>query len=66
MSAERQRDRLVDMIRANIDPAPRCNLQVAEVDGKTLLVLQVHAGGRGANALFPQNPEFYVRRGAST
>lgn len=66
MSVERQRDRLVNMIRDCIDPEPGYDLQLAEVDGKTLLVLQVHAGGRGAYALFPERPEFYVRRGAST
>jgi hypothetical protein len=62
MAVERQRDRLVDMIRACIDPGPSYDLQLAEVNGKTLLVLQVHSGERGAHALFPQNPEFYVRR----
>lgn len=66
MLIERQRDRLVNMIRDCIAPEPRYDPRLADVDGKTLLVLQVHAGGRGAYALFPEHPEFYVRRGAST
>jgi Schlafen, AlbA_2 len=66
MSIERQRDRLVNMIRDCVDPEPSYDLQVAQVDGRTLLVLQVHAGGHDAYALFPEHPEFYVRRGAST
>jgi len=66
MPVERQRDRLTNMIRDCIDPEPGYDLQVADLDGKTLLVLHVHAGGRGAYALFPERPEFYVRRGAST
>lgn len=66
MPVERQRDRLVNMIRDCIDSEPSYDPQLADIDGKTLLVLQVHAGGRGAFALFPEHPEFYVRRGAST
>jgi hypothetical protein len=54
-----------NMIRDNIEPEPSYYLRVAELEGKTLLVLEVHAGGKW-HVLNPLKPEFYVRRGAST
>ncbi|MEU2633222.1 ATP-binding protein [Micromonospora fulviviridis] len=54
-----------NMIRDNIEPEPPYQLRPAEVDDKTILVLEVRAGGRWY-ALNPLKPEFYVRRGAST
>jgi hypothetical protein len=54
-----------NMIRDSIDPEPPYHLRAVELDGKTLLVVEVSAGGRW-HALNPLKPEFYVRRGAST
>ena len=57
---------LASMIRDSIGPEPSTSLRPVERDGKTLLLLEVAAGGRWF-ALHPNTtPEFYVRRGAST
>ncbi len=54
-----------NMIRDSIDPEPPYRLRAAELDGKTLLMVEVSSGGKWY-ALNPTKPEFYVRRGAST
>jgi hypothetical protein len=64
-SLDKQMRAIVSMIRDSIDPEPPYALRAAEVDGKTLLVVEVAAGGRWY-AVNPLKPEFYVRRGAST
>lgn len=53
------------MIRNSIEPEPPYTIRLAELDGKTLLLVEVNAGGRWY-ALNPAKPEFYLRRGAST
>lgn len=64
-SLDRQMVAVSNMIRDSIDPEPPYTLRAAELDGKTLLLVEVAAGGRWY-ALNPAKPEFYVRRGAST
>jgi hypothetical protein len=56
---------VTSMIRDAITPEPPYTLRKAELDGKTLLLAEVSAGGRWY-AVNPAKPEFYVRRGAST
>jgi Putative DNA-binding domain len=51
------------MIRNSIDPEPPYTMRVAELRGRTLLLVEVNAGGRW-HAMNPAKPEFYVRRGA--
>ncbi|WP_439427704.1 AlbA family DNA-binding domain-containing protein [Micromonospora sp. LA-10] len=53
------------MIRDSIVPEPPYVLRVAEMNGRTLLLVEVTGGGRWY-ALNHTKPEFYVRRGAST
>ncbi|MGH3517878.1 MAG: AlbA family DNA-binding domain-containing protein [Haloechinothrix sp.] len=53
------------MIRNSIEPEPPHSLRVEQVDGKTVLLVEVTAGGRWF-ALNPDKPEFHLRRGAST
>jgi hypothetical protein len=62
---DRQMVAVSSMIRDSIDPDPPYILRAAELDGKTLLLVEVASGGRWY-ALNPVKPEFYVRRGAST
>lgn len=64
-SLDRQMVAVSSMIRDSIAPEPPYNLRAAQLDGKTLLLVEVAAGGRWY-ALNPAKPEFYVRRGAST
>lgn len=54
-----------DMIRHSIEPAPGYVLRTGELDGRTLLSVDIAGAGRW-HAVNPQRPEFYVRRGAST
>lgn len=54
-----------NMIRDSIVPEPPYALRVAELAGRTLLLVEVTGGGRWY-AVNPSKPEFYVRRGAST
>ena len=53
------------MIRDSIVPEPPYVLRAAEMNGRTLLLVEVTGGGRWY-ALNHTKPEFYVRRGAST
>ncbi len=62
---DRQMVAVSSMIRDSIAPEPPYNLRAAELDGKTVLLVEVAAGGRW-HALNPAKPEFYLRRGAST
>jgi len=64
-TVDRQRDRLVNMIRDLVVPDPSYRITIEEIDGLQVLALEVHPGQRGY-ALFPDKPEFYVRRGATT
>jgi hypothetical protein len=56
---------VTDMIRSIIDPEPPYDLRFEEYEGKTMLLVEVSPGGRW-HAVYPNKPEFYVRRGAST
>lgn len=65
-TVERQRDRLVNMIRDLVTPGPQYDIRQEEINGRLVLALEVQSGGRGGYGLFPEKPEFYVRRGATT
>lgn len=65
-TVDRQRERLVNMIRDLVTPGPPYNIRVETIDGLPILALEVQPGRRGGYALFPDKPEFYVRRGATT
>ncbi|MBP1782773.1 hypothetical protein J3R08_002623 [Micromonospora sp. HB375] len=56
---------LRSMIRDSIDPDPPVTVRPVPLDGKTVLLVEVSAGGRWY-AYNPKRPEFYLRRGAST
>ena len=62
---DQRRGRLVSMIRDLVTPELPYDIRVETIDDRTVLVLDVHPG-RGGHALFPDKPEFYVRRGATT
>jgi predicted HTH transcriptional regulator len=53
------------MIRDLIAPGPSYDIRVETIDDRVVLVLDVNPG-RGGYAMFPDKPEFYVRRGATT
>jgi hypothetical protein len=62
---ERQRDRLVSMIRDLVTLGPLHDIRHAEINDRQTLALEVRSGSAGGYGLFPENPELYVRRGAT-
>ena len=67
----RERDRLAQLVRAIVTPAPEAEVRQYNVDGKVLLVLSVGAGAnRPYGITLPGRKdkpvEFYVRRDATT
>jgi hypothetical protein len=67
----RERDRLAQLVRAIVTPAPEVEVRQYDVDGKVLLVLSVEAGAnRPYGITLPGRKdkpvEFYVRRDATT
>lgn len=65
-TVDRQQDRLVNMIRDLVAPDPPYAIRIEEIDNRPVLALEVQPGRGGGYALFPDRPEFYVRRGATT
>jgi hypothetical protein len=67
----RERDRLAQLVRAIVTPAPEVEVRQYNVDGKMLLVLSAGAGAnRPYGITLPGRKdkpvEFYVRRDATT
>lgn len=56
---------ITSMIQDNFGGVPTYDLEHAEIDGKTVIAVRVHADG-GLYPLNPKNPTYYVRRGSST
>jgi hypothetical protein len=63
-----ERRRLNDMLRDLVTPPPQATIEDGDLDGKFLLVLQVHGRPGTVHALTidRSKPEFYVRRDGST
>jgi hypothetical protein len=62
----KQRDRLYQLVRDRITPAPAVEVNVFDYDDKTFMVLWVAPGREPPYALAGQTPRFYVRRGTHT
>ncbi|MEV6608034.1 ATP-binding protein [Kutzneria sp. NPDC051319] len=67
----KQRDQLVNLIRAAVEPMPQVNVNHYVVDGISFLVAEVAPGQSPPYGLITagsarDKPEYYVRRGAST
>lgn len=66
----KERDRLIQLARSIVTPAPAVEVHQHEVDGKKLLVLSVDVGTGRPYGITPGDKnkpiEFYVRRGATT
>jgi hypothetical protein len=63
--APRLSDSLVDLIRREVVPEPAFEVGIVEVDGRTLVAVSVQPDGR-IHGIHPDQPRFFVRRGAST
>jgi hypothetical protein len=66
----RERDRLIQLTRSILTPAPAVETRQYDVNGKTILALQVDAGPDTPYGITPGSKnsplEFYIRRGATT
>jgi hypothetical protein len=66
----KERDRLIQLARSIVTPAPAVEARQYDVDGKMILVLSVEAGTDAPYGITPGSKdkpvEFYVRRGATT
>jgi hypothetical protein len=67
----RERDRLTQLARSMVTPAPKVEVRQYELDGKTLLALTVESGANPPYGITMPGKkdkpiEFYVRRGATT
>jgi predicted HTH transcriptional regulator len=59
------RERITNMLRDTIDPYPAHYFLVAELDGKHVIAVTI-AGDGIVHGVFPDNPQYFVRRGATT
>ena len=71
VEANKERDRIGQLIRSRVLPTPEFEIAVHQVEGKDLLVLTVDAGANPPYGVITDlssrdRPQFYVRRGAST
>jgi hypothetical protein len=62
----RELDRLTDMIRANLTPAPPIRLAWCEIEHNTIIGIFVGQGDAHPCGLHPADPSYFVRRGATT
>lgn len=62
------RRRVNDFIRGLVEPSPSVRIDVVNIDGSTVVVLEVHPGQGILHALVMEKskPEYYVRRDATT
>jgi hypothetical protein len=68
MATQRTVDGFMDTLRSSTSPMPSCRSILHEVDGKSILVVEVDASSGAIYALTVEatKHEFYVRRGATT
>ena len=59
------RDRLTNMLRDSIEPFPRHEFLTADIDGKEVVAVIVE-GDRQVHGVFPDNPQYFIRRGSTT
>jgi hypothetical protein len=64
--ANREKDRVIDMIRNNIYPDPQVRIEHCDMDGKQVIAIYVARGTAPLYSLHPNKPEVYVRRQATT
>jgi len=62
----KESDRLTNMVRNVLVPEPPFRVDHAVVNGRLVIALFVETGNRPPYGLYPEKPEFYVRRGATT
>ena len=65
-NVEQEKSRLTQMIRNNLTHQPIYKIYIQKVDGVELIVVQVESGTNRPYGIHGSNPNYYVRRGATT
>lgn len=65
-NVEQEKVRLAQMIRNNLTHQPIYKIFIQKVDGAELIVVQIESGKNPPYGINPSNPNYYVRRGATT
>jgi hypothetical protein len=65
-NVEQEKSRLTQMIRNNLTHQPIYKIYVQTVDGVELIIVQVESGQNPPYGIHSSNPNYYVRRGATT
>jgi hypothetical protein len=63
---DREKDRIVNMIRDTVVPQPALRITSCKVKGKQVIALFVEEGDSAPYGLYPDKPTYYIRRGATT
>jgi hypothetical protein len=65
---DKERERLTNLVRDLVSPAPACKIDVQSIDGRTIIILDVTAnrGTLHALTMHRNKPEYFVRRDATT
>lgn len=63
---DKEKDRIVNMIRDTVVPQPALRITSCKVKGKQVIALFVEEGDSAPYGLYPDKPAYYVRRGATT
>lgn len=61
-----ERDRLYQLVRDRISPAPPVDIQIVDYDGRSFAILTVPSGPEPPYALTGDTPKYYIRRGTHT
>lgn len=65
-NVEQEKVRLAQMIRNNLTHQPIYKIFTQKIDGVELIIVQVDAGNNPPYGINSSNPNYYVRRGATT
>lgn len=58
--------RLTDLIHGHVHPVPRFSVQLDDLGGKQIIVVEVQPGSEKPYALFREPPQIYARHGATS
>lgn len=63
---DREKDRVINMIRDTVVPQPTFRITSCKMKGKPVVALFVEEGDSPPYGLYPDKPVYYIRRGTTT
>lgn len=63
---QREKDRISNLIHSVLVPPPKFRLENCKIEGKQVIALFIEEGNSPPYGLYPANPRYCVRRGATT